>query len=206
MNETTLQLDIGGGGSMGIPSDGNYYFEGFNPDYATEGRISLDSLSEMVGDARFYPANGMRIPVEIYFHDNDGGTQEGRVGFSPYNSDNAHQTPTAWTHTWIGDQAMTVAVDDGNNQLLADKFVLYPNFPNPFNPSTMIQFSLPKDQMVTLNIYNINGQLVESLVNQTLKAGMHQVDWNATGFASGMYIYQLQSKEASITQKMVLMK
>ena len=206
MNEATLQLDIGGGGSIGIPSDGNYYFEGFNPDYATEGRISLDSLSEMMGDARFYPVNGMRIPVEIYFHDNDGGAHEGRVGFSPYNSDNAHQTPTAWTHTWIGDQAMTVAVDDGNNQLLADEFVLYPNFPNPFNPSTMIQFSLPKDQMVSLNIYNINGQLVESLVNQTLKAGMHQVNWNATGFASGMYIYQLQSKEASITQKMVLMK
>ena len=70
----------------------------------------------------------------------------------------------------------------------------------------MIQFSLPKDQMISLNIYNINGQLVESLVNQTLKAGMHQVDWNASGFASGMYIYQLQSPEKSITQKMVLMK
>jgi hypothetical protein len=207
MNETAMHLDIAGGGVLGYPGDGNYYFEGFDPDYATEGKISLDSLAAARGDERYYPTNGDRVPIELYFHDNDGGNQEGRIGYSPFNSDNAWQTPESWTYTWIGDLSNSVGVDDEkNNQLLADEFVLYPNFPNPFNPSTMIQFSLPKDQMVSLNIYNINGQLIESLVNQKLKAGMHQVDWNASGFASGMYIYQLQSSEVSITQKMVLMK
>ena len=207
MNETAMHLDIAGGGVLGYPGDGNYYFEGFDPDYATEGKISLDSLAAARGDERYYPTNGDRVPIELYFHDNDGGNQEGRIGYSPFNSDNAWQTPESWTYTWIGDLSNSVGVDDEkDSQLLADEFVLYPNFPNPFNPSTMIQFSLPKDQMVSLNIYNINGQLIESLVNKKLKAGMHQVDWNASGFASGMYIYQLQSSEVSITQKMVLMK
>jgi hypothetical protein len=203
--ESTLHLDVPGGGPLSNTGDGDFYFEGFDPDYATEGRISLDSLAA-VGDTRFHPVNGMRIPIDIYFHDNDNGTWEGNIGFSNLGTDQQWNNPGEWAYTWIGDQAMTVAVDDGNNKLLADEFVLFPNFPNPFNPSTMIQFSLPKDQIVSLNIYNINGQLVESLVNQKLKAGMHQVDWNASGFASGMYIYQLQSSERSITQKMVLMK
>ena len=171
-----------------------------------EGRISLDSISTMVGDARFSPLNGMRIPIEIYFHDNDGGElAEGRVGISPYNNNNAYQTPEAWTYTWIGNQFTTVSVDNDDG-LLVDQFILYPNFPNPFNPSTTIQFSLNKDQLVSLNIYNLKGQLVETIINKKLKMGSHSVDWNASKHASGMYIYQLQSIDNSVSQKMVLMK
>ena len=67
----------------------------------------------------------------------------------------------------------------------------------------MIQFSLPTDQIVSLNIYDLKGHLVESLVNQKLEAGMHKVEWNETGFSSGMYIYQLQYNKQYISQKMV---
>ncbi len=206
MNEATVTLDVSDGGSLSNSSDEDYYFEGFNPDYAMEGRISLDSISNMVGDARFSPLNGMRIPIEIYFHDNDGGElAEGRVGISPYNNNNAYQTPEAWTYTWIGNQFTTVSVDNDDG-LLVDQFILYPNFPNPFNPSTTIQFSLNKDQLVSLNIYNLRGQLIETIINKKLKMGSHSIDWNASEYASGMYIYQLQSIDNSVSQKMVLMK
>ena len=87
-----------------------------------------------------------------------------------------------------------------------NKFILYPNFPNPFNPSTTIHFSLNKDQLVSLNIYNLRGQLVETIINKKLKMGSHSIDWNASEYASGMYIYQLQSIDNSVSQKMVLMK
>ena len=206
MNETTVTLDMGGGGILSIPSDGDYYFEGFDPDYVMEGRISLDSIATMMGDTRFSPVNGMRIPIEVYFHDNDFGSNEGRVGISPFNEDNAYQTPNAWTYTWIGDQFTTMSTENEDNKVSASQFTLYPNFPNPFNPTTSIQFSLDKDQLVSLNIYNVKGQLVESLINKQLKLGFHSFVWDATDFASGVYIYQLQSIDNSITKKMVLMK
>jgi hypothetical protein len=95
---------------------------------------------------------------------------------------------------------------DNDEGVLVEEFILHPNFPNPFNPSTTIQFSLNKDQMISLNIYNLKGQLVESLINKELTIGSHSIDWNASEHASGMYIYQLQSIDNSVSQKMVLMK
>tara|TARA_S200000501_G_C20860344_1_gene759484 strand:+ start:1254 stop:3725 length:2472 start_codon:yes stop_codon:yes gene_type:complete len=205
MNETTLSLDIGGGGALAAPGDGNYFFEGYNPDYAMEGKISLDSLSVNLEDSRFEPVNGMRIPIEVYFHDNDNGNQEGRIGISPYNNDNAYQTPQAWTYTWIGNASVVSGLDEGSD-ILADEFTLYPNYPNPFNPVTNINFSLTNDQFVNLSIYNMKGQLVANLVNERKVSGNHSVHWNASGVASGVYLYQLQADGKSITHKMVLMK
>ena len=81
------------------------------------------------------------------------------------------KTPNAWTYTWIGDQFTTMSAENEDNKVSASQFTLYPNFPNPFNPTTSIQFSLDKDQLVSLNIYNVKGQLVESLINKQLKLG-----------------------------------
>ena len=205
-NEATLQLDISNGGSLSAPGTDSYYFEGFNPDYATEGRVSLDAIAEANGDARFHPVNGMRIPIDIYFHDNDNGTWEGNVGFSAFSTDQQWNNPGEWAHTWIGDQSEVVAVDDNENKLNAEEFALYPNYPNPFNPSTTIRFSLPEDQLVSLSIFNLRGQLVELLLNDRRSAGEHIINWNAGNLASGVYIYQIRSSGKSITQKMILMK
>jgi len=204
-NESTLQLDISNGGSLAAPGSDDYYFEGFNPDYATEGRISLDTLAAANNDDRFHPVNGMRIPLDIYFHDQDNGSWEGNVGFSHLATDQQWNNPGEWAFTWIGDASVVSGVDDESG-LVADKFVLYPNYPNPFNPETNIRFSLPEDQVVSLNIYNMTGQLVKNLVNERRSAGMHSVHWNASGVASGVYLYQLQVEGQFITQKMILMK
>ena len=99
----------------------------------------------------------------------------------------------------------TVAGIDDNN-LISEDFILYPNYPNPFNPVTNIKFSLPEDQFVKINIFNMKGQLVNKLVNEKRPAGVHTVHWNAETAASGVYLYQLQVGDRSITQKMVLMK
>ncbi|BFN37188.1 hypothetical protein FMIA91_10670 [Fidelibacter multiformis] len=87
-----------------------------------------------------------------------------------------------------------------------ESFALYPNYPNPFNPVTHIEFSLPEPAQITLNIYDITGRLVEQLVNQHIPAGYHTVTWDASSYSSGVYIARLKAGSSVKTQKMVLMK
>jgi Secretion system C-terminal sorting domain len=95
-------------------------------------------------------------------------------------------------------------------EVLPTKYELMQNYPNPFNPSTKIKFSLPEDAKIAINIYNILGEKVASILNKELKAGFHQVDFNSKtagyGIASGVYIYTIQTKNFSQVKKMILMK
>ncbi|NIS37608.1 T9SS type A sorting domain-containing protein, partial [Candidatus Saccharibacteria bacterium] len=83
--------------------------------------------------------------------------------------------------------------------------------PNPFNPQTSIRFTLPQEHQVTLNIYNIQGQLVKRLVDHRYDAGAHTVNWDGQDqygqkVASGIYIYRIQAGAFSQTRKMILIK
>ncbi len=177
----------------------------FDPDYVVEGKISLDTLSALGGDPRFHPVNGMRIPLDIYFHDNDNGTWEGNVGYSTLATDQQWNNPGEWSFTWIGDQA-TILGNDNETMVTPEIFALYPNYPNPFNPVTNIKFSIPENQKVYLGIYSVTGRLVETLVNESRVAGFHTIQWNAGRHASGVYFYRLDSGTKSMTQKMILLK
>ncbi len=86
-------------------------------------------------------------------------------------------------------------------------YVLYQNRPNPFNPSTMIYFKIPgnKKRHVTLNVYNMRGQLIRTLVDQKL-SGRHHAYFNGAELASGVYVYQLNVEGKQLARKMVLMK
>jgi hypothetical protein len=86
------------------------------------------------------------------------------------------------------------------------EFALSQNYPNPFNPATTIEFTIPETGLVTLDIYNAVGQKVTSLVNENLKAGVYKKQWNAEGFASGIYYARLTAGTNVKTQKLVLMK
>ncbi len=90
-------------------------------------------------------------------------------------------------------------------------FKLEQNYPNPFNPETQISFSLPTAQLVQMNVYNLKGQLVKSLVNSSMSAGKHQIVWDGTddrgnAISSGVYFYRLIVGGTSRTRKMLLMK
>jgi len=191
-----------GAGVLAAHGDGNYFHSVFNPDYAFEFRISLDSLV-IEDDARLIPVNGMRTPFELMIHDNDGGTWEGQLTLSNTNDDNAHQTCEVWSNTWIGDRSTVLETDQ---DLVAHEFALFPNYPNPFNPVTTIRFSLPEKQYVTLQIYNLIGQEVATVINKELPAGFHNLIWNAENIPSGVYLYRLASKEKAISNKMILLK
>ena len=85
-------------------------------------------------------------------------------------------------------------------------FALEQNFPNPFNPSTKINFSLPVEGFVTLDVYNSIGQKVATLVNETKTAGTYAVNFNASDLTSGIYFYKISSGNFSETKKMILLK
>ncbi len=90
--------------------------------------------------------------------------------------------------------------------LLPDEITLLPNFPNPFNPTTQIRFSLPAAGKVQLAVYNLRGEAVQTLVNSWMSAGWHNVSFNGSDLPSGIYIYRLQSNKQVNSGKMILLK
>jgi hypothetical protein len=95
-----------------------------------------------------------------------------------------------------------------------DHYSLSQNYPNPFNPSTKIKFDIPLSRgvpagqgvSVTLKIYDILGREVATLVNELLKPGTYEVEWDASNYPSGVYFYKLQTESFTQTKKMILLK
>ncbi|MDD8018483.1 MAG: endonuclease/exonuclease/phosphatase family protein [Bacteroidota bacterium] len=85
-------------------------------------------------------------------------------------------------------------------------FELYQNFPNPFNPATVIKFSVPISSRVSLKIFNSTGQEVADVDSKEYAEGAYTATWNAAGFASGVYFYRLQAGNIVVTKKLMLLK
>jgi len=97
------------------------------------------------------------------------------------------------------------------NATLPSVFALSQNIPNPFNPTTEINYALPKASSVRLEVLNVLGQVVRTLVDEFQTAGTHSIEWNSADdsgnrVASGVYLYRIQAGEFSETKKMILMK
>ena len=98
-----------------------------------------------------------------------------------------------------------------NGVINPSEFSLNQNYPNPFNPSTQISYNLPENAMVTINVYDLMGRSVRTLVSSNQIAGYRSVSWDATNnvgepVSAGMYVYVAQAGEYSQTKKMLLLK
>ena len=91
-------------------------------------------------------------------------------------------------------------------ELVPDNYVLFPNYPNPFNPTTHLSFSLPKSGNVSMIVYDIQGREVARLVDGWRNAGSHDVTFDGDGLASGIYLVRITAGQFSQTRKMVLLK
>ena len=87
-----------------------------------------------------------------------------------------------------------------------DVFALLPNYPNPFNALTTLSFTLPREERVTLSIYNLLGQTVVKLVDRRMEVGMHRVSWQAEGMPSGLYFCEFRAGSFRQIQRMLLLK
>ena len=150
-------------------------------------------------------------------------------GLRAYSYNGTSFTNTAFINN--GDLALDVAVDSDGTIFLANGdmglyaytysgytaiknqsletpvgYSLHQNYPNPFNPTTTIEFALPQTGFVSLKVYNILGEEVATLVSEKLAAGNYKYDWDASGLASGVYLYRLQAGDYVETRKMVLLR
>lgn len=124
------------------------------------------------------------------------------------------QSPGTWlqqpTHPQNKNAFIYIAVDkpvvDVKENVVVTDYNLAQNYPNPFNPSTLINYSIPSRSNVTLKIYDMLGREVRTLVNATQEAGSYDVSFNASGLASGLYVYTLEAGSFKISKKMMLMK
>jgi hypothetical protein len=102
---------------------------------------------------------------------------------------------------------------DGPRNTLVNGFHLFQNFPNPFNPSTIISYQLVASSQVTLKVYDVLGNEVTTLINEEKQAGNYEIEFNASslpdgkaGLSSGIYFYKLQTEKYTETRKMILLR
>ncbi len=136
----------------------------------------------------------------IYDIDNDGILE---MIFTEYDMNNSWRYKLLVYNTNVS----TSVIDNNNNQ----NFKLFQNFPNPFNPSTAIRFNLFRSENIKLQILNINGELIKTLLEKELPPGQHEIIWDGTDsqnqkVTSGVYFYRLISENNELTKKMILIK
>jgi len=116
------------------------------------------------------------------------------------------------TYPAVGDAYFTVSVNAtlaglGDDDIILPKqLVLHNAYPNPFNPSTLIRFDLLDADMVSLDIFDLNGRQVSSLISEYMIPGSHQISWNPGNLPSGVYIAKLSTGNTSLNQKITYIK
>jgi hypothetical protein len=100
----------------------------------------------------------------------------------------------------------TITAIEQNSIETPNQYELYQNFPNPFNPSTKIRYSVPQSSTIVIKVFDILGNEIETLVDEEKFIGTYELTWNAERLPSGIYFYKLQSGSFVETKKMVLMK
>ncbi len=115
-------------------------------------------------------------------------------------------SPTSYRDFLTLKYSQPIGIEPISNEL-PDVFKLHQNFPNPFNPTTKIKFSVPKTSFISIKIYNILGSEIATLTNAQLQSGTYEADWSADMFSSGVYFYKLIADGKIIdTKKMILIK
>jgi hypothetical protein len=158
---------------------------------------------------------GQVFKFGLYGGDNEGG----QGGYGNNHVENINDADTIYT---VASQYGSInpkyfrAWDYGNNRPATGvsriattsplTYALDQNYPNPFNPSTTINYSIPNASKVTLSVFNVLGQEVAQLVNESQIAGRYQVSFDASRFSTGVYFYRVEAGSFSAVKKMLLVK
>ncbi len=171
---------------------------------------------EMQGEIPEFPYLGTEVD---YIGEDEYGNKIGRVHVLYLDDDTygsaiqniGQATGGAMKYMALDITFVDAPVDNENNEVVPSIAMLSQNYPNPFNPTTKINYNVAKTGNVKLNVYNVKGQLVKTLVNTNQTVGMQNVVWNGDDNAgnrvsSGVYFYKLENAGRSEMKKMVLMK
>lgn len=115
------------------------------------------------------------------------------------------------THEDAGMMGQFIVVDNSTvsvvqNGLLPSDFPIFTSYPNPFNPSTTIRFLMIEKMSISLKIFDIRGNLIQTLLDDNLEKGIHEIQWNGSTNPSGIYFGAIQYGNRIITKKLILLK
>jgi uncharacterized delta-60 repeat protein len=186
--------------SLALDNQGNVYVTGMTDYYCDEGcwggdfttiKYSTAGVEQWI--ARYDGAEDEALAIAV-----DASGNVYVTGSSFDGESRAVYTTIKYSQTTTGVKQVTLG--------MPEKYSLEQNYPNPFNPATVIRYSLPVTSYTTLKIYNVLGQEVATLVNEMKQLGSYEVTWDASGMASGVYLYRLQAGNYIDTKKLILLK
>ncbi len=177
---------------------------------------------ELIGSSTEAPVKLADKNIEMFYHEQDGQTQIGLLDLQGSETIKAGSTNLVQLN---GEYEIISAVVADMNHIsvipsigeamkqptLPDVYSLNQNYPNPFNPVTQIEFALPNPGEVKLAVYNVIGQKVTTLIDGSMQAGYHSIEWdgvnsNGKQVSSGVYFYKIQAGDYSHSKKMLLLK
>lgn len=135
-----------------------------------------------------------------------GVSKEGEIAVLRFSGNANLNISSAEIRNSANDPMLVKTSIEENSTTLPKAFIISQNYPNPFNPTTVIEYQLPKQSQVELQIYNMLGQLVRTLVNKVQEAGSYKVNLDASQLASGVYFYRIKANDFVAIKKMLLMK
>jgi hypothetical protein len=138
------------------------------------------------------------------------GNEPGLVGYWKFDEGQGDTTADATNNgndgTISGAVWLPGLTDVKDESKVPESFNISQNYPNPFNPTTTIRYLIPEQTKVSLKVYDILGNEVTTLVNEEKERGVYSVNFDAWGFASGIYFFRLQAGSFVETKKMILLK
>jgi hypothetical protein len=194
-------------GSSVSNSTGNL-FVGFNP---VRGDF-VAPFKGVIDEVRIWNIARTESEIQSTMNQSLNGNEPGLIGYWKFDEGTGSVTSDATSNqndgtisgaTWV---LGTTPVENENDFSLPDQFSLEQNYPNPFNPSTIIKYELPIGGQVTLNVYDMLGNEVATLVDEGKPAGVYTVNFDGSTLASGMYLYRLHAGSYASTKAMLIIK
>ena len=218
-NDVLQHIFIGTNGYIYISTAANYIYRSTNNGDAWTSlsrglRVNAGAVRETIENAQgdLFAGSSDSTFAGTLYKSNDHGDNWSKVAYAPcWNTlsdfifDSQGFLYARCGGALLKSSQTTLAVDDFHS-VAPEKYYLHQNYPNPSNPSTLIQFDLPEAAVVTLKVYNIVGQEVATLVEEKLEAGEHTAVWKVEGVPSGVYFYRLQASKFSDVKKMILLR
>jgi len=156
--------------------------------------MNFNSSAQTISNLGFpYAGDWFEFTLDEVLHTNDGSYANYEI---PASTARVYTNYKDWEDLSVDDLVRPIPFE----------FNLEPNYPNPFNPVTVISYQLSADSDVSLQIYNVKGQIIKTLLNKTQRPGFYSVNWKPNNLPSGVYFCKLVQGSHSSTQKLILLK
>jgi hypothetical protein len=199
----SLEAEIPAGGSVVEATDTGWRVLSLIPLNAIQNQDQGDAvLDPPAADEIRY------IPMEMGINDADGNLREHQItwGLKSNHTNQWWNTPSQWPTVALAGRSTIMPVSNEDVPGQARTFGLDANYPNPFARTTEIAYSLDREADVALEVYDVLGRKVAVLVERTQAAGSYDVEFDASGLASGLYIYRLQAGNQTAVRQMMVLK